>query len=171
MRLREVPRAATGAPGRWSSRPRRWPSSWRPRRWALLRLTAAQTTPCASTHLATTDRAPRLLPTTASTANGAHIVIRAIIIVIMGANGGLIIIIVPIRKSAPLDSIPLAAARTEEQTILAVPATPGSIRRPLGRASAPAATPGSTRRQQEPRRVPAPCVLLANTARLDLLPL
>ena len=73
---------------------------------------------------------------------------------------------VPIRNRAPLDSIPLAAAKTEEDTMLAVPATPGSMRRPLGRASAPAATPGSTRRQQEPRRVPAPCVLLANMAQL-----
>ena len=38
---------------------------------------------------------------------------------------------VPIRNRAPLDSIPLAAARTEEETMLAVPATPGSMRRPL----------------------------------------
>ena len=44
---------------------------------------------------------------------------------------------VPIRNRAPLDSIPLAAARTEEETML----------------------------------VPAPCVLLANMAQLDLLPL
>ena len=42
-----------------------------------------------------------------------------------------------IRNRAPLDSIPLAAARTEEETML----------------------------------VPAPCVLLANMAQLDLLPL
>jgi hypothetical protein len=38
---------------------------------------------------------------------------------------------VTIRNRAPLDSIPLAAARTEEETMLAVPATPGSMRRPL----------------------------------------
>jgi len=38
---------------------------------------------------------------------------------------------VPIRNRAPLDSIPLAAARTEEETMLAVPATPGSMCRPL----------------------------------------
>jgi hypothetical protein len=38
---------------------------------------------------------------------------------------------VPIRNRAPLDIIPLAAARTEEATMLVVPATPGSMHRPL----------------------------------------
>jgi len=38
---------------------------------------------------------------------------------------------VRIRNCAPSDSIPLVAARTEEETMLAVPATPGSMRRPL----------------------------------------
>ena len=39
---------------------------------------------------------------------------------------------VPIRSHAPLDSIPaLATARTQEEIVLAVPATPGSMRRQL----------------------------------------